>query len=108
MLRLAKSAIAQISSGALNGQTVQSLAFALGMSDRHLRRALGREVGTSPFGLALAQRLRTAIALLADRRLSITYVAYASGFQSLRRFNAAFRQHFQMSPTEWRRQETRE
>lgn len=106
--RLAQSAITQISGGALNGQTVQSLAFALGMSDRHLRRALEREFGTSPFSLALAQRIRAATALLADRRLSITHVAYASGFQSLRRFNAAFRQHFQMSPTEWRRRETRE
>lgn len=104
--RLAKTAVAQISSGALNGQSVQSLALALGMSDRHLRRALGRELGASPFSLALAQRLRAATTLLADRRLTITHIAYASGFQSLRRFNAAFRQHFQMSPTEWRQRET--
>lgn len=106
--RLAKTAVAQITNGALNGQSVQSLALALGMSDRHLRRAVGRELGTSPFGLALAQRLRAATSLLADRRLTITHVAYASGFQSLRRFNAAFRQHFQMSPTEWRQRETRD
>ena len=100
--RLAQKAVAQISDGALNGQSVQALALALGMSDRHLRRALEREVGASPFTLALAQRLRTATELLADARLTITHVAYASGFQSLRRFNAAFRQHFQMSPSEWR------
>jgi AraC family transcriptional regulator, regulatory protein of adaptative response / DNA-3-methyladenine glycosylase II len=106
--RLAQKAIAQISIGALNGQSVQSLAHTLGMSDRHLRRALGREVGASPFSLALAQRLRSATALLVDSRHSIAHVAYASGFQSLRRFNAAFRQHFQMSPTEWRRRELHE
>ena len=106
--RLAQQAAAQISGGALNGQSVKSLAIALGMSDRHLRRALEREVGASPFRLALAQRLRTATNLLDDARYSITHVAYASGFQSLRRFNAAFRQRFQMSPTEWRQRGTRE
>jgi AraC family transcriptional regulator of adaptative response / DNA-3-methyladenine glycosylase II len=105
--RLAQLAVAEISSGALNGHSVQALAQTLGMSDRHLRRALEREVGASPFRLALAQRLRAATDLLADARLSITHVAYASGFQSLRRFNAAFRQHFQMSPTEWRQRAPR-
>jgi AraC family transcriptional regulator, regulatory protein of adaptative response / DNA-3-methyladenine glycosylase II len=105
--RLAHTALARISHGALNGRSVQALALDLGMSDRHLRRAFEREVGASPYSLALAQRLRAATDLLADARLSITHVAYESGFQSLRRFNAAFRQHFQMSPTQWRQQATR-
>jgi AraC family transcriptional regulator of adaptative response / DNA-3-methyladenine glycosylase II len=104
--RLAQQVVAQISGGALNGQTVQELALALGTTDRHVRRALGREVGASPFSLALARRLQSATALLADTRLSITHIAYASGFQSLRRFNAAFRQHFQMSPSAWRQRQT--
>lgn len=105
--RFAQQAVAHISDGALNGQSVKSLALALGRSDRHLRRALVREVGASPFGLAVAQRLRAATALLADARHSITHVAYASGFQSLRRFNAVFREHFQMSPSEWRQRAAR-
>ena len=106
--RLAHRAVAQISGGALNGRTVQALALAMGMSDRHLRRALEREVGASPHRLALGHRLLAATDLLADPRLAITHVAYASGFQSLRRFNAAFRQRFQMSPSEWRQRGTRE
>lgn len=52
--RLAQQAVAHIASGALNGQSVQVLAHTLGMSDRHLRRALTREVGASPFRLAIA------------------------------------------------------
>lgn len=106
--RLAQRAVARISRGALNGRSVKALALTLGMSDRHLRRAVVRELGASPFSLALAQRLRAATGLLAEGRLSITQVAYASGFQSLRRFNAAFRQRFEMSPTEWRRRAPRE
>lgn len=101
--RAARTAVEQISSGALNGQSVQSLAQSMGLSARHLRRALGREVGASPVRLAHAQRLRAATALLADARRTITQIAFASGFQSLRRFNAVFRQHYRMSPTEWRR-----
>jgi AraC family transcriptional regulator, regulatory protein of adaptative response / DNA-3-methyladenine glycosylase II len=100
--RLAQKAAEQISAGALNGKTVKALANELGRSERHVRRAVEREIGESPFRLALTQRLRTAAELLAQTGTSITRVAYASGFQSLRRFNAAFRDHFQMSPSEWR------
>lgn len=105
--RLAHRVVEQISAGALNGRTIKSLAGELGLSERHVRRALEREMGASPSRLALAQRLRAATRLLADTHTPITSVAYASGFQSLRRFNAAFREHFQMSPTEWRRQSPR-
>lgn len=106
--RHARHALAQIAGGALNGRTVPALARSLGISERHVRRALGREVGASPFRLALAQRLRAATELLTDTRLSITHVAYESGFQSLRRFNVAFRERFQMSPSEWRQRATPE
>ena len=101
--RLAQSAVERISSGALNGRSVKELAGELGMSDRHLRRALAREIGASPSRLALAERLVAAKRLLADTRQPITQVAFASGFQSLRRFNAVFREHFQTTPSEWRR-----
>jgi len=101
--RLANTVVDRIASGALNGQSVAELAATLGTSDRHLRRALKREHGTAPARLAVAQRLRAATALLADPRRSITDVAFASGFGSIRRFNAAFRGQFQMSPTAWRR-----
>ncbi len=100
--RIAHRTVSEIEAGALNGQSVRALAQSLGLSDRHVRRAVERELGISPFQLALAHRLRTAAQLLRDGRLTVTQIAYDSGFQSLRRFNAAFRQHYQMSPTEWR------
>lgn len=103
--RLANTVIDRITSGVLNAQSVPELASTLGMSDRHLRRALMREHGTTPARLALAQRLRMATDLLADASRSITDVAFASGFGSVRRFNAAFREQFGMPPTAWRRQQ---
>ena len=97
--RLARDAVNRIAAGALNGHSVAELAHDLGVSERHLRRALEREVGASPLDLAQTHRLLLAKRLLADTGLAITRIAYASGFQSLRRFNAAFRTQYRMAPS---------
>src|SRR5215208_957899 len=101
--RLARAAERRIAAGALNGRSVTELARELGVSERHLRRALERELGVSPIELAQTHRLLLAKRLLADTTLSVTRVAYASGFQSLRRFNVAFREAYRMAPSDVRR-----
>jgi AraC family transcriptional regulator of adaptative response / DNA-3-methyladenine glycosylase II len=105
--RLAYAAATRIAGGALNGHGVADLAGELGVGERQLRRVLEREMGVSPIELALTHRLLLAKRLLADTRLSITRIAYASGFGSLRRFNAAFRERYRLSPSELRRPEAR-
>lgn len=97
--RLASNAAQRIAAGALNGRPVGALASELCVSERHLRRALKRELGVSPIELAQTHRLLLAKRLLADTSLDMSRVAFASGFQSLRRFNAAFRERYRMSPT---------
>ena len=97
--RLARDAANRIAAGALNGRSVAELARDLGVSERHLRRALQRETGASPLELAQTHRLLLAKRLLTDTRLTVTRIAYASGFQSLRRFNAAFRAQYRLAPT---------
>ena len=97
--RLATAAARRIEAGALNGQSVADLARSLGVSERHLRRAVERELGVSPIALAQTHRLLLAKRLLADTNLSVTRIAFASGFQSLRRFNAAFRAQYRMPPS---------
>ena len=99
MPRLAFAAARMIAAGALNGHSVGDLARELGVSERHLRRAVERELGVSPIALAQTHRLLLAKRLLADTTLSVTRIAYASGFQSLRRFNAAFRAQYRMTPS---------
>jgi AraC family transcriptional regulator of adaptative response / DNA-3-methyladenine glycosylase II len=101
--RLARAAAHRIAAGALNGRSVAELARDLGVGERHLRRALEREVGVSPVELAQTHRLLLAKQLLADTRLPVTRIAYSSGFRSLRRFNAAFREQYRMAPTAVRR-----
>jgi AraC family transcriptional regulator of adaptative response / DNA-3-methyladenine glycosylase II len=105
--RLAHVAAHRIAAGALNDHSVGDLARELGVSERHLRRALEREVGVSPVELAQTHRLLLAKRLLADTSLPVTRVAYASGFQSLRRFNAVFRERYRMSPSTLRRGRSR-
>lgn len=103
--RLASAAAGRIAAGALNGRPVSSLASDLFVSERHLRRALKRELGVSPVELAQTHRLLLAKRLLSDTTLDMSRVAFASGFQSLRRFNSAFRERYRMSPTDLRRRQ---
>src|SRR5207249_1530531 len=97
--RLARVAAHRIEAGALNGHSVGQLARELGVSERHLRRSLEREIGVSPVALAQTHRLLLAKRLLGDTELPVTRVAFASGFQSLRRFNALFRERYRLSPS---------
>lgn len=101
--RLARVAAHRIGAGALNGSTVADLARELEVSERHLRRALEREIGVSPVELAQTHRLLLAKRLLTDTTLPVTRIAFASGFQSLRRFNSVFRERYRLSPSALRR-----
>lgn len=101
--QLARAAAMRIVAGALNGRRVAGLARELGVSERHLRRAMEREIGASPLDLAQTHRLLLAKQLIGETTLPVTQVAYASGFRSLRRFNTAFRQQYALSPSAVRR-----
>ena len=105
--RLAAAAARRVAEGAMNGGSVAELARELGVGERHLRRAFARELGISPVQLALTHRLLLAKQLLSDTQLPVTQIAFASGFQSLRRFNSLFRERYRMSPTALRRPERR-
>ncbi|ABE43574.1 DNA-3-methyladenine glycosylase 2 family protein [Polaromonas sp. JS666] len=84
--------------------SVEKLAARLGVSDRHVRRIFEAQFGVSPMQYLQTRRLHTAKQLLADTSLPITQVALISGFASVRRFNAAFVEHYKLNPTQLRRQ----
>jgi AraC family transcriptional regulator of adaptative response / DNA-3-methyladenine glycosylase II len=96
--RLVGAAIAGIEEHALSSAKVGELALSLGVSDRHLRRVTESELGVSPIELAQTQRLLLAKRLLGETRLSQTEIAFASGFGSVRRFNALFKSRYGLSP----------
>lgn len=105
--RLVATAIARIEAGALDDGSVDELASELGVSARHLRRAFSVEVGVTPIALALSRRMAFAKQLVQDGGLGMAEVAFASGFRSVRRFNAAFRERFGRAPSALRRSGSR-
>lgn len=107
-----RRALRLIDEGALDGQPVGSapaygagptplarLAHRLGVSERHLRRLFLAELGASPVQVAQTRRILLARALLADSDLPVSAVAFAAGYSSLRRFNAAIRSGFGRPPS---------
>ena len=76
----------------------------LGVTDRHLRRIFMDSHGVAPIDYLTTQRLLLAKQLLTDTALPITQVALASGFGSVRRFNAAFAERYRMNPGALRRE----
>ncbi|MCP5267106.1 MAG: helix-turn-helix domain-containing protein [Burkholderiaceae bacterium] len=102
--RLAQAAAALLDAGAFDSGNEVALANELGVSARHLRRVFDAEFGVAPVAYAQTRRLLLAKQLLTDTPLPVTEVAYASGFSSLRRFNAAFRERYRLTPTALRRE----
>jgi AraC family transcriptional regulator of adaptative response / DNA-3-methyladenine glycosylase II len=84
--------------------SLEDLARHLGITSRHLRRIFQAEHGVAPLQYLQTRRLLLAKALLTDSSLPVQEVAYAAGFASLRRFNAAFVEHYRMQPTALRRE----
>ena len=82
---------------------VEELASRLDVTSRHLRRALKDELGTTPTRLREQQRIAKARRLLIETNLPVTSIAHASGFASVRRFNAVFRQVLGHAPTDIRK-----
>ena len=101
--RIVTTSVTRIEEGALNEGSLEDLASELGITSRHLRRAMQQELGVAPIELAQTARLALAKQLLADTSIPLAEVAFASGFSSVRRFNALFRDRFARSPSEVRR-----
>ncbi|MBN8749113.1 putative bifunctional transcriptional activator/DNA repair enzyme AlkA [Xylophilus ampelinus] len=80
-----------------------AVAARIGVSDRHLRRMFEAQFGVSPLQYLQTRRLLAAKQLIADTTLPMTEVALASGFSSVRRFNAAFVSHYGLNPSALRR-----
>ena len=101
--RLAQSAASLIDDGELVDTGLEDLSARLQVSSRHLRRVFDAAFGVSPIEYAQTQRLLLAKRLLTDTALPVTEIAMASGFASLRRFNALFKQRYRLNPSDLRK-----
>ncbi len=86
-----------------DGKTVADLADTLGMTTRHLRRLFVRHAGASPTAVATTRRVQRAKTLVDETVMPMAAIAFAAGFASIRRFNAAFLAVYRKPPTAVRR-----
>jgi AraC family transcriptional regulator of adaptative response / DNA-3-methyladenine glycosylase II len=100
-------AVQLIIGGALDDGGEEHLGRRLGISARHLRRLFHQHLGVTPDQFARSRRAHFARRLLDDTDLSITDIAFASGFSSLRQFNRTMTETFRASPSELRAQRRR-
>jgi AraC family transcriptional regulator of adaptative response / DNA-3-methyladenine glycosylase II len=95
-------AVQLILDGALDGKTEDDLAARLFVSSRHLRRLFLQHLSVTPDQLARSSRTHFARRMLDDTDLTITDVAFAAGFGSVRQLNRACQDVFRAAPRELR------
>jgi AraC family transcriptional regulator of adaptative response / DNA-3-methyladenine glycosylase II len=101
-------ALKLIGESALDDAGVDELAGRLGIGSRHLRRLFLRYLGATPVAVAQTRRVHFAKKLIDETDLSMTQVAMAAGFGSVRRFNATFQALYGRTPGDLRKASARE
>ena len=91
-----------IDEGALEQSSLVELSTRLGISDRYLRQLFEKHLGVSPKSYSLFRQCEFAKNLLHQTSLPITEIAFASGFNSIRRFNDCFKKQLSMNPSQIR------
>lgn len=91
-----------IRDGVVDREGVGGLASRLGYSTRQLERHVRAELGAGPLAVARAQRAQTARLLIETTTVPMSDAAFASGFSSVRSFNATVQEVFAAAPTELR------
>ena len=82
-----------------NNYSLQACAKQLAISERQIRRTFVQYYGLPPSEFFHQQRLLLAHKLLVSTSLSITNIAFAAGFNSIRRFNEVILQAYQTTPS---------
>ena len=100
---LVARALRMIADGIVDSEGVSGLAGRLAVSERHLHRELVAEIGVGPLVLARSRRAQTARLLIDQTNLSLTAIAFAAGFASVRQFNDTMQEVFACAPSELRR-----
>ncbi|MDX2279434.1 MAG: substrate-binding domain-containing protein [Saprospiraceae bacterium] len=86
--------------------TVERLSEVFGLSRVQLFRKTKALLGESPNDYIQQVRLKKASKLLVETQLSISEIAYQTGYSSPGYFSTAFKARFACSPSEWRETKT--
>lgn len=83
--------------------TIADLAEKLFISETYLERIFKKIMGTTPYNYLLSIRMINAKRLLQSRRMSVSDIATACGFNSLMAFSRAFKKIQNCSPKEYQK-----
>ncbi|MBQ9085965.1 MAG: helix-turn-helix transcriptional regulator [Clostridia bacterium] len=83
--------------------TLTDLSKSFGYDYNYMSRFFHKAFNMSFSDLVNIYRLETAIRLLEDTNESVTYIAYESGFQSVRNFNSVFFSKMHVTPSQYRK-----
>ena len=81
--------------------SVQFIAERIGLSRSHLHRKLKELTNTNPVAYIKQARMKHALILLNEKGMSVSEVAFATGFNSLSHFSTAFKEYYGMSPSKY-------
>ena len=95
-------ALRLIGESGLEDGGVEYLAEQLGVGSRHLRRLFVRHLGATPIAVAQTRRMHFAKRLIDETDLPMSQVAIASGFGSVRHFNAGMQKIYHRTPSQIR------
>jgi AraC family transcriptional regulator of adaptative response / DNA-3-methyladenine glycosylase II len=101
-------ALRLIEEGVLDHSNIDALCERLGIGARQLRRLFNKHVGASPVQVALVRRAQFARRLIETTSLSMSNIAKAAGFGSVRRFNAVINEVYGCSPSALRKEPAKE
>ena len=101
MEKIMKTINEHLSDSSLN---VEMLAANVGMSRVHMHRKLKELTNQSARDFIRNIRLKQAATLLVDGKLTISEIAYETGFSNISHFSSSFKEFYGMSPSEYREQ----
>jgi len=96
-------AISYISNNCSHEITIEDIAASCNISTSHFRKVFRKSFNCSPLEYLNNFRLSLACKMLEGTTLSVTEIAGRAGFSSISSFNRQFKDHFEVSPTQYRK-----
>jgi AraC family transcriptional regulator len=87
----------------IEGFSLQAIANYIGMSQYHFARMFKQSTGMTPHQYLIESRLEKAKKLLANTDLTISEIAYRTGFASQSHLTSQFRKHVTITPKAYRK-----
>jgi CheY-like chemotaxis protein len=104
---LVRAAAAVLVRDLRSSPTVEELARLVGTHEKRLSRAFRDNLGQTAGEYIRDTRLKTAQRFLLNTSMTIGDIAEEIGFSTAGNFATAFRERFEMTPSDWRRQQDR-